>query len=145
MVEHVDGAGEMGDTSLERELYAARSRIRELEAQHVEDGEFIDSLGQICCAVAFTSGQYEEYNARVAREAYCAYCGETGPRTPEAMRSHSARCDKHPYGALVKAARHVLSISWNLDEKTNGGNALRHLREALAFPLPLPAPAPEGE
>ena len=28
MSEHVDGAGEMGDTSLERELYATRAELR---------------------------------------------------------------------------------------------------------------------
>lgn len=32
--EHVDGPGEMGDTALERELYAERNQARDMRAQH---------------------------------------------------------------------------------------------------------------
>lgn len=76
-------------------------RAKRLEAEgalHV----VLEQLGQICCGVAFTSGQFEEYNAQVRVTSECAFCGEKGPRTPEAMEAHARGCEKHPLSKALK-------------------------------------------
>lgn len=75
------------------------AEVRALQAERDEQEQFIDSLGNICCGVAFTTGQYEEHNERMRTTAECAYCREAGPRTPEAMTEHAERCAKHPLSA----------------------------------------------
>lgn len=78
----------------------AESERRELEAQAEEREELITGLGQICCGVAFTSGQYEEHNERALKYWTCAFCGAENEKTPEAMGAHLEVCTKHPAAKL---------------------------------------------
>ena len=77
----------------------------------VEQEEMIDALGQICCGVAFTNGQYEEHNEHARTHSVCAFCGAEDERTPEAMLAHMKKCEKHPFGAVAAGLDKVAEVA----------------------------------
>ena len=83
----------------------------------VEQEEMIDALGQICCGVAFTNGQYEEHNEHARTHSVCAFCGVEGERTPEAMLAHMKKCEKHPY---AEASSKVAALLAYIDSDATG-------------------------
>lgn len=101
-VKRVTEAATVAYEVAESERKELEQKVDALLDQHDEDTEFIDSLGQICCGVAFTNGQYEEANEYARTHSECAFCGEFGPRTPEAMNEHIRHCSKRPEWTVIK-------------------------------------------